>query len=198
MRQTTPSRRLGRALFAPRQVYVRNGPVSQYVTLSRSLQASAAAGMGALLLWLGVATYVALDKHLETLAQARELARLESITKALQTSFEQEREPDHAEPDAAGVADSDLISEVAELKASRERAMMLADAAAGEADELRREVALAYERIRELELDLVKTELDEVPPTDATGGNPDTSRLIGRLLEPVACPSADTGPTATC
>ena len=130
MRQTTPLHRFRRALFAPRQVYVRNGPVSQYVTLSRSLQASAAAGMGALLLWLGVATYVALDKHLETLAQARELARLEGITKALQTSFEQEREQDHARPDTVGIAGSDLVTEVAELKASRARAKMLADAAA--------------------------------------------------------------------
>jgi hypothetical protein len=196
MRQIFRSDRRRPGLFAARQVYVRSGPASQYVTLSRPLQIGVAVGLGMLVLWLGLASYAALSEHLETRAQARELARLESITKALQTSFEQEGRK-HPGPDAAPLDDADLITEVAELKASRERAMMLADAAAGEADALRREVALAYERIRGLELDLVRTSLDEA--ADSLVGNRSADLpVIGNLLEPISCPSVAAEAAATC
>jgi hypothetical protein len=113
MRQTRrrDRRSLAETLFAPRQIYLRDGPHSQYVTLSRPLQIGAAAGMGVIALWLGVATYTAVAKHLETVEQGRELARLESIARGLRTSVE---EPGPGTRPAGGNVDA--ITEVAEGK----------------------------------------------------------------------------------
>jgi hypothetical protein len=185
MRQTRRWER--QQLFAPRQVYLRGGPLSQYVTLSRSLQIAVAAGMAMIVLWLGLASYAAVAKHLETVEQSRELARLESIAKTLRTSVEEAQEDESSNGDAE--ANADLVTEVAELKGSRERALMLADAAAGEADALRREVALANERIRDLELALVKTELDAGPPKSLVSSRADEAQLAGGLLAEVSCPA---------
>ena len=79
-------------LFAARQVYVRSGPSSRYVSLSRPLQISVAAAWRLGLLWLGLASYAAVAKHLETLEQGRELARLESLARSLQSTVEEARE----------------------------------------------------------------------------------------------------------
>ncbi len=82
------------------------------------------------------------------------------------------------------------ICEVAKLRDSRERALMLADAAAGEADALRREVALAYERVRELELALVRTELEEASsPASLVGSRASAAERIIGGLEEVSCPA---------
>lgn len=190
MRQTGRSHRRspGRELFAPRQVYLRSGPASQYVALSRSLQIAVAAAMGAIGLWLGVASYAAIAKHLETVEQGRELARLESVAKTLRTSVEEAQGDQRANGDAA--AEADLVSEVAELQDSRERALMLADAAAGEADALRREVALAYERVRELELALVRSELEEAfSPASLVGSRASAAARIVGSVEEMSCPA---------
>jgi hypothetical protein len=190
MRQTGRShcRRAGSELFAPRQVYLRSGPASQYVALSRSLQIAVAAAMGAIGLWLGVASYAAIAKHLETVEQGRELARLESVAKTLRTSVEEAQGDQRA--NGAAAAEADLVSEVAELQDSRERALMLADAAAGEADALRREVALAYERVRELELALVRSELDEASsPASLVGSRASAAEQIVSGLEETSCPA---------
>jgi len=188
MRQTGRSHRRspGRELFAPRQVYLRTGPVSQYVALSRSLQIAVAAGLAAIALWLGVASYAAIAKHLETVEQGRELARLESVAKTLRAAVEEAQGDQSANGNAA--AEADLVTEVAELEDSRERALMLADAAAGEADALRREVALAYERVRELEVALLKSELDQAAPTSFAGGPADTAQWAGGPLDELSCP----------
>ncbi len=143
-------------LFADRQVYVRSGLTSRYVMLSRSLQISVAIGLGLVVLWLGLASYAAIAKHLETLAQGRELARLESITKTLRTTVEDSRSTPAASPQAKVVPD--LVAELSDARAARERAQTLADAAAGEADELRHELALAHDQIRELKCDLARAE----------------------------------------
>jgi hypothetical protein len=175
-------------LFAPRQVYLRAGPTSHYVALSRSLQVTVAAGMAAIALWLGVASYAAIARHLETVEQGRELARLESVAKSLRASVEEARGAEITNDDPA--ADADLVTEVAELRDSRERALMLADAAAGEADALRREVALAYERVRELELALVRTELEEASsPASLVGSRASAAERIIGGLEEVSCPA---------
>jgi hypothetical protein len=183
----------GQELFAPRQVYVRSGGVSQYVTLSRPLQIAVAAGMALIVLWLGLASYAAVAKHWETLVQQRELTRLESVSKTLRTSFEAlrasfARAQDERAADDDGAASGDLAAQLGALQASRDRALKLADAAAGEADALRREVALAYERIRELELAELKNQLDETVPASLVGGSTNGMRLAGNLLDPVACP----------
>jgi hypothetical protein len=114
MRQTRrrDRRSLGQTLFAPRQIYLRDGPHSQYVTLSRRLQIGAATGMAVIALWLGVATYAAVAKHLETVEQGRELARLESIARSLRASVQ---EPAPGGTQSGGAAA--LISEVAERQA---------------------------------------------------------------------------------
>ena len=187
MRQTGHWHRRGPGteLFAPRQVYLRAGPASHYVALSRSLQIAVAAGMGAIALWLGLASYAAIAKHLETVEQGRELARLESVAKSLRASVEEAQGEQRAGGDAR--ADAELVTEVAELKVGRERALMLADAAAGEADALRREVALAYERVRELELALLRSELDEATTASLIGSRA-TAAPRGGGLEEVSCP----------
>ena len=186
MRQKSPSGppSLGESLFAPRQVYVRSGPLCQYVALSRSLQVAVTAGMAVFVLWLGVASYTAVSQYVETAEQDRELTRLGSVTQALRAAFEKARDAD--QPNAGGAAGTDLVTEVAELQQSRARALMLADAAAGEADALRREVALAYERIRELELTLVRTELDETKP--ALTADAACATLADGRFEPISCP----------
>jgi hypothetical protein len=185
MRQTGRSHRRNpdQGVFAPRQVYLRAGPTSHYVALSRSLQIAVAGGIVAIVLWLGLASYAAIAKHLETVEQGRELARLESVAKTLRTSVEEAQGGTSTNDDAA--ADADLVTELAGLRDSRERALMLADAAAGEADALRREVALAYERVRELELALVRTELAEASsPASLVGSRASAAeRTIGGLEE---------------
>lgn len=188
MRQTDRWHRRSGApgLFAPRQVYLRAGPVSQYVALSRSLQIAVAAGMAAIALWLGLASYAAIAKHLETVEQGRELARLESVAKSLRASVEEAQGAQSPSRDPG--ADADLVTEVAELKGGRERALMLADAAAGEADALRREVALAYERVRELELALVKSELEQAPPASLVGSRAGAAQRAGGPLDELSCP----------
>ncbi len=145
-------------LFAARQVYVRSGLTSRYVALSRSLQVSVAVGLGVLALWLGLASYAAIAKHLETLAQGRELARLESITKTLRTTVEQAQSVPEAGRQAEAVPD--LVAELADAKTARDRAHTLAQAAAGEATELRHELALARDEIRDLRCDLARVETD--------------------------------------
>jgi hypothetical protein len=188
MRQTRRWHRRspGQELFAPRQVYLRDGPVSQYVALSRSLQIAVATGMAAIALWLGLASYATVAKHLETVEQGRELARLESVAKTLRASVEEAKGNQPSKGDRG--PDANLVTEMAELESGRERALMLADAAAGEADALRREVALAYERVRELELALVKSELDQAAPTNFVNGRSDTAQWAGGTLDELSCP----------
>jgi hypothetical protein len=189
MRQTDRWHRRspGEELFAPRQVYLRSGTVSQYVALSRSLQIAVVAGMAGVALWLGLASYAAIAKHLETVEQSRELARLESVAKSLRAAVEEAQGERRSNDD--GGAGTAPVSEVAELERSRERALMLADAAAGEADALRREVALAYERVRELELALVRSELDEVAAAGLLGSRASAAQQAGGALEELACPA---------
>jgi hypothetical protein len=113
MRQTRgrDRRSLGQTLFAPRQIYLRDGPHSQYVTLSRPLQIGAATLMAVIALWLGLATYTAIAKHLETVQQGRELARLERIVENLQRSAE---EPSPSGEQSDGAAGAGPITDLAE------------------------------------------------------------------------------------
>jgi hypothetical protein len=183
-------------LFADRQVYVRSGLTSRYVALSRSLQISVTVALGVLMLWLGLASYAALAQHLQTLEQGRELARLESITKTLRTAVEEAQSAPAAARQAEAVPD--LVAELADAQAARERAHTLAKASAGEAIELRHELALAQEQIRELKCDLVKAKTDRQAVADRIAkvepGNdppPDDAgvTLAGQLvLADPACP----------
>ncbi len=162
-------------LFADRQVYVRSGLTSRYVALSRSLQISVAVAVGVTVLWLVLASYAAVAKHIETVEQGRELARLESITKTLRTTVEESRNVQEEGPKATAVPD--LVAEMADAKAARERALTLADARAGEAEELRHELALAHDQIRELTTELTQAE--------AAGGGE---------FQVAGAPAAPTGP----
>jgi hypothetical protein len=145
-------------LFAARQVYVRSGQTSRYVALSRALQIWVAIGLGMIVLWLGVASYAAIAKHLQTVAQARELARLESITKTLRATVEEA--PKSPESNRQAEAVPDLLAELADAKAARDRAHVMAQAAAGEAGELRHELTLAQDQIRDLKCDLAQAEAE--------------------------------------
>jgi hypothetical protein len=161
-------RSLGQGLFAPRQVYVRNGAASQYVTLSRGLQVAVAAGLAIAVLWLGVASWAAVAKHLETVQQSRELARLEGIAQSLRTTIEGAQSDQPLNEGAAATAD--LQTELAAVRSDRERALALARAAAGEAAELRREVTLANQRVDELRRALVQAETGSPSAAELLGG----------------------------
>jgi hypothetical protein len=188
-------------LFAARQVYVRSGLSSRYVALSRSLQISVAIGLGVIVLWLGLASYATVAKHLEVIEQGRELARLESITKTLRTTVE-EAQPT---PGAGRQAEAapDLVAELADAKAARDRAHTLAQVRADEATELRHELTLAQDQIRELKCDLVEAKADRPATADrvakfeGTDGQPPAAganggaeiTLAGQLmLADPACP----------
>lgn len=151
-------------LFAARQVYVRSGPSSRYVSLSRPLQISVACAMALGLLWIGLASYAAVAKHLQTLQQGRELARLESLTRTLHRTVEEVRESEELEQDTPTT--TELMAKLEAAEAGRARALALADAAAAEAAELRREVDLANERIGELADALAQARADPDPIVD--------------------------------
>lgn len=180
-------------LFVDRQVYVRSGPVSRYVTLSRSLQISVAVAIGVIALWLALASYAAVAKHLETVDQGRELARLESITRTLRTTVEESRSVRQANPKAEAVPD--LVAELADARGARERALTLADARAAEADELRKELALAHDQIQGLTSELTQAKAERraefltaaapAPPTNADGD----PALPGPALPDPGCPA---------
>ena len=108
-----------------------------------------------------LASYAAVAKHLEAIEQGRELARLESITKTLRTTVEESQSGPGAERQAEAVPD--LVAELADAKAARDRAHTLAEVRAGEAAELRHELALAQDQIRELKCDLVEAKADRRP-----------------------------------
>jgi DNA repair exonuclease SbcCD ATPase subunit len=76
-------------LFAERQVYIRSGPHSEYVVLSRALQIGVALGMVAIAALLAIASYNAIAKHLEAAAQQRALAHLQSAARATDQSAEE-------------------------------------------------------------------------------------------------------------
>lgn len=137
-----------RELFAERQVYVRSGPASGYVVLSRSLQIGVTLGVAGLILWLAMASYASIANHLDTLAQRHELARLEGVNRSLRAAAEAAGANEELRL-AAGRVPA-LTAELEAAKAARERALSLAAAAAGEAEDLRRELALAQDRIAEL------------------------------------------------
>jgi uncharacterized coiled-coil DUF342 family protein len=138
-----------RYLLSDHHVYVRSGPTSRYVVLSWPWQVGVSLAVVALVGWAGVASFAWFAEHLETLGQRRELARLTEINQRLEASAEAARAA--VQQNAMPEHVARLVAQLADLEAGRERALSLADAAAGEADELRRELALAAERIRELE-----------------------------------------------
>ncbi len=150
MRKNETARRKGifEDLFAERQVYLRSGLTSRYVVLSRPLQIGVAIGMGLVIAWLAVASYSSIAKHFEVAGQSRELARLEGVNKSLRAAAEAAQATEELRGQAARVPE--LTSSLAEAEAGRERAQNLTKAAVAEADELRRELTLAQDRIHEL------------------------------------------------
>lgn len=128
-------------LFAERQVYLRSGLTSRYVVLSRSLQIGATLAMVLVLAWLAFASYSAVSKHLEAAEQDRELARLAGANESLRAAAEAAPSPE--EFAALSTRLPELTSALADAEAARARAQEMAEAASAEADELRRELALA-------------------------------------------------------
>ena len=150
MRKNESARRKGmfEDLFAERQVYLRSGLTSRYVVLSRPLQIGVAIGMGLLIAWLAVASYSAIAKRFEVAGQNRELARLEEANKSLRAAAEAAQATEELRGQAARVPE--LTASLSAAEAAREHAQSLTKAAVAEADELRRELALAQDRIHEL------------------------------------------------
>jgi chromosome segregation ATPase len=95
-----------------------------------------------------MASYGSIANHLDTLAQRHEIARLEGVNRSLRAAAEAAAANEELRLVAGRVPA--LTAELAAAEAARERALSLADAAAGEAEDLRRELALAEDRIAEL------------------------------------------------
>jgi chromosome segregation ATPase len=150
MRKDEMARRRGifGDLFAERQVYLRSGLTSRYVVLSRPLQVGVTIAMGLIIAWLAYASYSAVAKHFELAGQSRELARLEGVNKSLRVAAEASQSTEDLRGQAARVPE--LSSALSAAQAARDRAQSLTQAATAEADELRRELALAQDRIHEL------------------------------------------------
>ena len=150
MRKNETARRKGifGDLFAERQVYLRSGLTSRYVVLSRPLQIGVAIGMGLVIAWLAVASYSSIAKRFEVAGQNRELARLEEANKSLRAAAEAAQATGELRGQAARVPE--LTASLSAAEAGRERAESLTKAAVDEANELRRQLALAQDRLREL------------------------------------------------
>ncbi len=128
-------------LFAERQVYLRSGPNSQYVVLSRPLQIGVTVGLILIVAWLALASYSSVAKRLEA-------ARLEDANQSLRAAAEAAQPLE--EMRAAAKRVPELTAALAAAEAERDRAKSSADAAAAAADELRQKLALAEDRVREL------------------------------------------------
>lgn len=148
MRQDHASRRpsLFQRLFAERQVYLRSGQDSRYVVLSRPFQIGVTLAILVVIGGLAFASYSAVANHLEAMERSRELARLEGVNKSLRAAAE--TPPANEEMRAAAEQVPKLEAALAEAQAARARAEELAEASAAEADELRRELQLAEERVQ--------------------------------------------------
>ncbi len=187
-----------RELFAERQVYVRAGMTSRYVTISRALQIWATLGVTVLVAWLGLASYAAVAKHLEAVAQGREVARLEAVTKALQAKIEA-AQADRSTPAAVPPA-SDLAVKLAAAKEGRERALTLAKASAAESAELRRELTLAEDQRRELTADLNRQTIVAKPADlgpEGAASKSDAAPVAATLMAPLS-PAAGPSENAGC
>ena len=150
MRRDEIARRTGNFedLFAERQVYLRSGLTSRYVVLSRPLQIGVAITIGLLLAWLAYASYSAIANHFQLAGQSRELARLEEANQSLRAAAETAQPAADLGAQAGRVGE--LTSTLAAAEAARDRARSEARSASAEAERLRRELALAQNRVREL------------------------------------------------
>ena len=189
MRQEDPSRHpsLFEHLFAERQLYLRSGAESRYVTLSRPLQIGVAFGMLVIVAWLAIASYSSVANHLAAAEQSRELARLEGMTQTLTAKSQSQR----ANPAEAGSeSEAELQAALDLAQADRARAEQIAGAAEAEAEEVRRELARAKERLTQLESDLetVTTERDSLAQkvAAAAGGEPAAPDAVGELRAELA------------
>lgn len=160
MRQDDSSRRssLFQNLFAERQVYLRSGPASRYVVISRPLQIGVTLGLLLVLGWLAFASYSSVARHLEAVEQSREIARLEGVNKSLRTVAETAGDAEEARVAAEQVPQ--LQAELAEARAARVRAEQLAAASADEAEEMRRELGLVEQRLQEATARLAEAEAE--------------------------------------
>lgn len=184
MRKEDPSRRpsLFEHLFAERQLYLRSGMESRYVTLSRPLQIGVALGMVLIVAWLAIASYSSVANHLEAAEQSRELARLEGMTQTLTAKSQSQRVAPATGPSESQV---ELRAALDLADADRARAEQIAAAAEAEAEEVRRELALATERLERLEseLETITTERDSLAQkvAAAAGDDPAAPDAVGEL-----------------
>ena len=115
--------------------------------LSRSLQIAAALGALLLVAGLGLASYSSLAKHREVAEQSRALARLRDDNQSLRAAAEAAAKPEEIAALTARAAD--LEAALAEAQAAHAQTQSTAEDARAEAVELRRELALAEERMRD-------------------------------------------------
>jgi DNA repair exonuclease SbcCD ATPase subunit len=165
-------------LFAERQVYLRSGPNSHYVVLSRPLQIGVTIGLILIVAWLALASYSSVAKRFEA-------ARLEDVNQSLRAAAEAAQPTE--EMRAAAKRVPQLTAALAAAEAERDRAKSSADAAAAAADALRQKLALAEDRVRELTAGPGHAGGGQVSTSGAASGQADTApaaevdRLHGEL-----------------
>jgi chromosome segregation ATPase len=150
MRKHEMARRNGifEDLFAERQVYLRSGLTSRYVVLSRPLQIGVTIAMGLIIAWLAYASYSAIARHFELAGQSRELARLEDVNQSLRAAAEAAKPTEDLRAQAARVPE--LTTALSAAEAARKQAESRTQSATAQANQLRQELALAQDRIKEL------------------------------------------------
>lgn len=116
-------------LFAERHVHVRSRSDSHYVVLSKRLQIGVALGCALIIGALAFAAYRAIDSHLQTVEQRREIARLEHLNATLWTTAGAARE-DSAAPAGAAGHPHRLTVGLARAEAEREQARRSVEAIA--------------------------------------------------------------------
>ena len=162
-----------RNLFARRQVYVRDPVGSRYVTISGALQVAVTVTVVLLVAGLGVASVGAVATRVESIAQERELARLANVNKGLRAAVDAIGGLEALETAAAQLPK--LNDQLRGAEAARTRALQLAEAATAEAAELRRELFLARDQVRDLERlasGIAPGTGGESTPVMAAGGTP--------------------------
>jgi hypothetical protein len=166
-------------LFAERQVHIRSGDESRYVVLSRPLQIGVAAGFLALLGLLAIASYNAVAKHLELVAQQRALADEVAAGAAQADRSARELASLRQQSEAAEREIEQLTAALDQAQAERMEAIRASSEAGAKAAELEAALVATMPESRRLAAELAETRAagETRPPT----GPPEMQDLLAEV-----------------
>jgi chromosome segregation ATPase len=140
-------------LFAERQVHMRSGRESRYVVLSRSLQIGVTVGSLAILALLAIASYTAIARHVELVAEQRTVAELTARAAQADRSA-RELTVLRQRNEAAESEIEQLTSALAQAQAERTAAVTASTQAGTKAAELEAALATTMRQSRKFSTDL--------------------------------------------